>query len=110
MDFNAIKRACVSLNYQDKLRLAQYLTQTAKAETPIIEKSYEDNDGNIDDVTYVRQRLMKLRPKKKKAVMNSIRTMFQLQGGISDEEIEVIINELEYDGFLTVTDNKIIYT
>ncbi|HFD31291.1 MAG TPA: hypothetical protein ENJ28_01065 [Gammaproteobacteria bacterium] len=110
MDFNAIKRACTRLNYQDKLRLAQYLTQAAKAEAPIIDRSCEDNDGNVDDVTYVRQRLVKLRPKKKKAVMNSIRTMFQLQGGISEEEIEVIINELEYDGFLTVVDNKIIYT
>jgi hypothetical protein len=109
MDFKAIKRACAKLNYEDKRRLAQYLTQAAKAEAPTIEKTTGDNDENIDDVTYVRQRLAKLHPKKKKALMNSIRTMFQLHGGISDREIEIIINELEYDGFLVINENKITY-
>jgi len=108
MDFKAIKRACTKLSYEDKRRLAQYLTQAAKAEAPTIDKA-EGDDETIDDVTYVRQRLVKLRPKKKKALMNSIRTMFQLHGGISDREIDVIINELEYDGFLVVNENKISY-
>jgi hypothetical protein len=109
MDFKAIKRACAKLNYEDKRRLAQYLTQAAKAEAPTVERIEGDSDENIDDVSYVRQRLVKLRPKKKKALMNSIRTMFQLHGGISDMEIDVIINELEYDGFLVVNENKIAY-
>lgn len=108
MDFKAIKRKCVNLSYEDKLRLAQFLTQTAKQEAP---KSDDDEvmGGYVDDVTFVKNRLKKLHPKKKVGLMNSVRTMFQAQGGITDNEIEIIINELEDIEFLTVEENKIIY-
>jgi hypothetical protein len=109
MDFKAIKRKCVNLNYEDKLRLAQFLTQSAKQEAPHYDDDDESAGGYVDDVTFVKNRLRKLHPKKKPALMNSIRTMFQAHGGITDNEIEIIISELEDMDFLTVEENKILY-
>lgn len=109
MDFKAIKRHCASLSYEDKLRLAQFLTQSAKQEAPRYDDDDESAGGYVDDVTFVKNRLRKLHPKKKVGLMNSVRTMFQAHGGISDNEIEIIINELEDIGFLSVDENKILY-
>jgi hypothetical protein len=46
-------------------------------------------------VQYVADRLRKLKPSKKKALSNSIASMFQFQGGISDDDKERMFSALQ---------------
>ena len=55
-------------------------------------------------------RLSKLRPAKKKTLLNSIRAMYHFQGAISDEDQEAIVKRLEKADFLKIESNdRIIY-
>ena len=58
---------------------------------------------------YVIERLLKLKPVKKKSLTNSISSMFQFQGGISDVDIEKIISELQKRKGIKVESNNISY-
>jgi hypothetical protein len=62
-----------------------------------------------DTVGYVATRVFKLRPVKKTALVNSIKAMFQLQGGISEEDVENIITEMESRNLITIEENKVTY-
>lgn len=104
MTYDEIAELCKQLGYRDKLRLAQLLIQLARkeeenqnAQKPL-EKNQEHSpiDKNIAEIVqYVLERIQKLKPSKKSALLNSINTMFQFQGGISDSEKEKIVSELQ---------------
>jgi len=51
-------------------------------------------------------RIAKLRPAKKKTLLNSIRAMYQFQGAISDKDQEAIVKRLEKADFLKVENNN----
>lgn len=53
-------------------------------------------------VTFVRERIAKLSPKRKDGVARSIAAMFQFTGGISDREIEEVISRLQKEKFLAI--------
>jgi len=110
MTYDVITLACEQLSYRDKLRLAQLLIQTARkeeetenpqnrAETKAVVKSAklkpETLPKEINTIEYIIERLLKLKPNKKKSLTNSIKSMFQFQGGISETDIEKIISELQ---------------
>lgn len=120
-----IALACEKLSYRDKLRLAQLLIQTARKEeenanpqnrsksevsatkSPTI--TDKQTSGEIDIITYVLERLLKLKPSKKKTLVNSIKSMLQFQGGISDSDIDNIINELQQRRHIKIEQNSISY-
>lgn len=53
---------------------------------------------------------MKSKPAKKAALFNFIGAMFQFQGGISDEEKEAIVSELQKKKWLTIDSNgRVLY-
>jgi len=52
---------------------------------------------------------LKLKPVKKKSLTNSISSMFQFQGGISNIDIEKIIVELQKRKVINIANNNIIY-
>lgn len=52
------------------------------------------------------ERLDKLRPAKKKTLLNSIKAMYQFQGAISEEDQEIVIAKLEKKKFLKIEDNN----
>ena len=55
-------------------------------------------------------RIAKLRPSKKASLINSIKAMYQFQGGVSDEDQEKIIVDLQKRKFLKIeSNNKVIY-
>ena len=56
-------------------------------------------------VAFVRERIVKLNPKKKDGVARSIAAMFQFTGGISEREIEEVIGRLQKEKFLTIDEN-----
>jgi hypothetical protein len=53
---------------------------------------------------YVRERIVKLKPKKKDGVVHSIKAMFQFTGGISEQEIEKVLQNLQKTKFVTIDD------
>lgn len=104
MTYDEIAALCEQLGYRNKLRLAQLLIQLARKEEETqnpqsqIESYPKDlskpqNDSEV--VQYVFERIIKLKPRTRKTLKNSIGTMFQFQGGISEAEQERILSELQ---------------
>lgn len=67
------------------------------------------DDPDIDLVGYAASRVLKLRPGKKTGLENSIKAMFQMQGGITDEDIDDVIVGMEKKGYISIDDNRITY-
>jgi len=123
MKYDEIVRQCEVLDYRDKLRLAQLLLQLGRKEEEIQNPEKRNNfevgrsqqidespTEDINSIQYVIDRIAKLRPVKKKALLNSIRAMYQFQGAISDKDQEAIVSKLEKAGFLRVeSDNRVTY-
>ncbi|MGF1713127.1 hypothetical protein L4C37_21525 [Vibrio kagoshimensis] len=121
MNYDVIALACEQLDYRDKLRLAQLLIQTARKEEETVnpqDRAIESKstipeaiveEQEIDTISYVYERLLKLRPVKAKSLTNSIKAMFQFQGGISEEEVSDIVDELQHRKLVKLTNNKVEY-
>ncbi|ELA6650036.1 MULTISPECIES: hypothetical protein [Vibrio] len=121
MNYDVIALACEQLDYRDKLRLAQLLIQTARKEEesvnpqdrtikpkPAVPEAIVE-EQEIDTISYVYERLLKLRPVKTKSLTNSIKAMFQFQGGISEAEVSDIVSELQHRKLVKLTSNKVEY-
>ena len=119
MKYDELAKHCEILGYRDKLRLSQLLIQLARKEeelqnpqnrSNIIENkektTIEELATDINSIQYVIERLNKLRPSKKKTLMNSIMAMYQFQGAISEEDQETIIDALEKNKFLKIESNN----
>jgi len=119
MKYDEIAKHCEILGYRDKLRLSQLLIQLARKEeelqnpqnrSNIIENkektTTEELATDINSIQYVIERLNKLRPSKKKTLMNSIMAMYQFQGAISEDDQETIIDKLEKNKFLKIESNN----
>lgn len=118
MNYDEIAEECESLHYRDKLRLAQLLVQLARKEEEIQHPEKRTNNSlstqqappnpedTSDTLAYVAARIIKLRPTKKKSLTNSVKAMFQFQGGISDQEIEQIIRKLQKSQTIGIDQNN----
>jgi hypothetical protein len=110
MDYESISREAEELSYRDKLRLAQLLIQLARKEE---EEENPDKRATAPSsapsdpelIEYVSQRLRKLRPSKRGALLNSIGAMFQFQGGVSENDKEKIVSELLGNGHIRISEN-----
>lgn len=107
MNYEEIAKECETLTYRDKLRLAQLLIQLGrKEEEDEYPEPRESAQGmKVDQIKYVAERLLKLRPAKKKTLLNSIGAMFQFQGGISDTDKEEIASRLQKQKIISITKN-----
>lgn len=109
MNYDEIAREIESLNYRDKFRLAQLLLQQARKEE---ETKNPQSRGAVqgDVVPFVAERLLKLKPSKRSSLHNAISAMFQFQGGLSDGDRDRIVNQLQKEKFLSITDTgKVLY-
>ena len=119
MKYDELAKHCEILGYRDKLRLSQLLIQLARKEeelqnpqnrSNIIENkektTTEELATDINSIQYVIERLNKLRPSKKKTLMNSITAMYQFHGAISEDDQETIIDKLEKNKFLKIESNN----
>ncbi|MCI5148757.1 MAG: hypothetical protein D3916_05090 [Candidatus Electrothrix sp. MAN1_4] len=123
MKYEEIAKECEALSYRDKLRLAQLLIQLARKEEEIENpskrgnldrkiksKGLQNDTKDVDSIQYVIDRLAKLRPSKKKTLLNSIQAMYQFQGGVSEEDQEKILKDLVRCKFIKVeSNNRITY-
>ena len=89
MIYTEIMKHVEALGYREKLHLAQRLLQMAIKEE---EAQKPESAGPIDPgmLEFVGERLRKLKPSRKDAVLNSIGAMFQFRGGITEEDKESI--------------------
>jgi len=85
--YTEIMKHVEKLGYREKLHLAQRLLQMAIKEE---ETQTPESAGPIDPgmIEFVAERLRKLKPSRKDAVLNSIGAMFQFRGGITEEDKE----------------------
>jgi hypothetical protein len=100
LNYNELSKEVESLSYRDKFRLAQLLIQLARKEEeeqkPEERPLFTTGKENASDLTeYVAERIKKLRPSKKSALLHSISAMFQFRGGISNQDIDVVVSELQ---------------
>jgi hypothetical protein len=99
--------------------LAQLLIQLARREEEIenpakrnqLNQKSQNVSNNeptkdIGSIQYVMDRITKLQPAKKKSLINSIKAMYQFQGGVSETDLEKIIKDLEKRKFLKVQQNN----
>jgi len=119
MRYDEIVKYCEELGYRDKFRLSQLLIQLARKEEEIqnprkrtdikegkADAINEEPTNDINSIQYVMDRIAKLRPAKKKTLLNSIRAMYQFQGAISEKDQEIIISKLEKSKFLKIESNN----
>ena len=115
MTYDEISQEARNLSYRDKLRLAQLLIQLARKEEE--EQNSErrpaatiGKDHTSDLTAYVAERIKKLRPAKKSALLNSISAMFQFQGGLSEQDRGRIVAELQKRRHIKLeADNRVSY-
>ncbi|MCI5208306.1 MAG: hypothetical protein D3910_05830 [Candidatus Electrothrix sp. ATG2] len=122
MNYDEIALVCEKLDYRDKLRLSQLLIQLARKEeenqNPQVRTATKENKANnnvtegkneVNSLQYVIDRLLKLRPAKKKTLLNSIKAMYQFQGGVSEKDQEVIIKKLVKKRIIQIDNNRVTY-
>lgn len=110
MTYNELAKEIEELSYRDKFRLAQLLIQLARKEEEEQNPEKRQAAGSptkLDPelIQYVAERLRKLRPSKKEALLNSIGAMFQFQGGISDSDKERLFSALQKRRYIVLAEN-----
>jgi hypothetical protein len=71
----------------------------ADTETCIVEMTFAKK------VAYVKEKLSKLKPKKRDGVVRSIFSIFQFKGEIEEPEIQKVIRKLQSDKYLAIDKN-----
>ncbi|CAA6814948.1 MAG: Unknown protein [uncultured Sulfurovum sp.] len=104
MSYEEIAKECELLSYRDKLRLAQLMLQLGRKE-----EEGKAPQERADNLNYIIERLLKLKPKRLKSLHNSIVSMFQFQGSVSEEDIEKIVKILVQKKYIKIEKNKVIY-
>jgi hypothetical protein len=98
------------LNYLSSLREKKKRFRTLQKRNNLKQKykpeTNEEPKKDITSIQYVMDRVGKLRPTKKTTLINSLKAMYQFQGGISEEDQETIIKDLEKQKFLKIDQNN----
>lgn len=120
MSYDVIRLVADKLSYREKLKLSQYLIQAAlkeeeelhpeKRATTSVKPAEKPNESKENTIDYIKERLLKSKPSKKQTLSNFISAMFQFQGGINNDDIDIIINKLVKENFLVINGNKITYS
>lgn len=119
MTYDVIRLAADKLSYREKMKLSQYLIQAAIKEEEELHPDKRISTSSTNQPTaktaeestvdYIKERLFKSKPSKKQSLSNFIGAMFQFQGGIKNEDIDSIINQLVVENFITINDQKVTY-
>jgi hypothetical protein len=121
MTYDVIRLAAEKLSYREKMKLSQYLIQAAIKEEEELhpekriatsstnQKTAKGAESKENTIDYIKERLFKSKPSKKQSLSNFIGAMFQFQGGIKNEDIDSIVNQLVKENFITIDEQKITY-
>ena len=109
MSLEVVKLACENLTGLEKMKLVQYLVQTSVQAMEKENPKDQVKQSKELVVAEVRERVLKSKPSKVSSLKNFIGSMFQFQGGISDSEIDTIVEGLKKSKILKVNGMKIVY-
>jgi len=123
MIYDEITMLCGQLNYRDKLRLAQLLIQSARKEeekqnpekriepkNSVVAETKNKTPNDITSIENIVSRILKLKPASRKSLTNSVRSMFQFQGGISELDEKKVISKLQQLKHIKIDSNdKVTY-
>jgi uncharacterized protein YpbB len=101
MTYQEIESLAKSLSYRDKLHLAQTMLQMARKEEEEQNSSAAKFAAEFPNIV---ERLKKSKPAKRKPLSSFIKNMFNFKGGITDEEIESVISQLQKQNIIAIDD------
>ena len=96
-----IESLAKSLSYRDKLHLAQTMLQMARKEEEELNSSAAKFAAEFPNIV---ERIRKSKPGKRKSLTSFIKDMFNFRGGITDEEIDGVIKQLQKQEVITIDD------
>lgn len=102
MNYQEIELLAKSLSYRDKLHLAQTMLQMARKEEEEQNSSTAKFAAEFPNIV---DRIKKSKPAKRKSLSSFIKDMFNFRGGITDEEIDGVINQLQKQKVITIDDS-----
>lgn len=101
MTYQEIESLAKSLSYRDKLHLAQSMLQMARKEE---EEQNSSTAKFATEFPNVVERIRKSKPGKRKSLSNFIKDMFNFRGGITDEDIDGVVSQLQKQKVIAIDD------
>ena len=99
MTYQEIESLAKSLSYRDKFHLAQTMLQMARKEEEEQNSSVAKFAAEFPNIV---ERILKSKPVKRKSLSSFIKEMFNFRGGISDDEINGVINQLQKQKVISI--------
>ena len=107
MTYQEIESLAKSLSYRDKLHLAQSMLQMARKEEEEQNSSTAKLAAEFPNIV---ERIRKSKPGKRKSLTSFIKDMFNFRGGITDEEIDGVVSQLQKQKVIAIDDaGRVIY-
>ncbi|MDR1656704.1 MAG: hypothetical protein LBT47_03975 [Deltaproteobacteria bacterium] len=103
MDFDEVLELACQLPRNDRFRLIQTLIKFSAQEEA------ESPDSPPLDIQYIIERINKNQPASYKSLANFIKSMFQFKGGVKDEAIDSLIQEIVDKKIIKINGTKITY-
>lgn len=101
MTYQEIESLAKTLSYRDKLHLAQTMLQMARKEEEERNSSTAKYAAEFPNIV---ERIQKSKPGKRKSLSCFIKDMFNFRGGITDDEVDGVINQLQKQNVITIDD------
>ncbi len=101
MTYQEIESLAKSLSYRDKLHLAQSMLQMARKEEEEQNSSTAKFAAEFPNIV---ERIRKSKPGKRKSLTSFIKDMFNFRGGITDEDIDGVVSQLQKQKVIAIDD------
>ena len=101
MTYQEIESLAKSLSYRDKLHLAQTMLQMARNEEEGQNSSTAKFAAEFPNIV---ERIRKSKPRKRKSLTSFIKNMFNFRDGITDDEVDSVINQLQKQKVIAIDD------
>lgn len=101
MTYQEIESLAKSLSYRDKLHLAQSMLQMARKEEEEQNSSTAKFAAEFPNIV---ERIRKSKPGKRKSLSSFIKDMFNFRGGITDEDIDGVVSQLQKQKVIAIDD------
>lgn len=101
MTYQEIESLAKSLSYRDKLHLAQSMLQMARKEEEEQNSSTAKFAAEFPNIV---ERVKKSKPAKKKSLFSFIKDMFNFRGGITDDDIDGVVSQLQKQKVIAIDD------
>ena len=101
MTYQEIESLAKYLSYRDKLHLAQTMLQMARKEEEGQNSSTAKFAAEFPNIV---ERIRKSKPRKRKSLTSFIKNMFNFRDGITDDEVDSVINQLQKQKVIAIDD------